>query len=155
MTLDELYSLVSLAIHNAESAEAEGDASVAAVIYSDVSHYEEQIAELLPAGDPEGAIARRGAVTAALRAGRPFLASALAGDGASPYTWWVRTSVHVCPTCDGTGSVNYKCPTCEGSGSIDRPSGAKALCPTCTGSGSIAPPGAALRLTPDQSARRA
>jgi hypothetical protein len=67
-TLDELYSLVSLSIHRAESAEAQGDVSLAAATSLDVSCLEEEIAELLPADDAEGAIARRGVVTAALSA---------------------------------------------------------------------------------------
>lgn len=66
--LEQLYPLVSLAIHQAEVAKAKGLSSLAAAINLDVSLLEEEIAELLPADDEEGAIARRGVLTAALAA---------------------------------------------------------------------------------------
>ena len=69
MMLDELYTRVTDAISRAESLEAEGRARDAALAYQEVSRIEEQIAELLPASDPEGALARQGVVTAALSAG--------------------------------------------------------------------------------------
>lgn len=67
--LDELYRRVTEAILGAESLEAEGRARDAALAYQEVSRLEEQIAGLLPADDPEGALARQGVVTAALDAG--------------------------------------------------------------------------------------
>jgi len=67
-TLDDLYADVSLAIHRAEQAESTGDTGLAASRYLDASYREEEIAERLPAGATQGAIARRGAVSAALRA---------------------------------------------------------------------------------------
>ena len=63
--VDLLYPLVSEAIRRAEALEdlrAPGTFSA----YRDVSILEERIAEALPASDPEGALARRGAVRAAL-----------------------------------------------------------------------------------------
>lgn len=67
-TIDALYPLVSFAIHRAQGAEAAGDMGLAAATYLDASYLEEEIAEQLPAGNPEGALARRGAVSAALSA---------------------------------------------------------------------------------------
>jgi hypothetical protein len=67
-TLDELYGLVSFAIHRAERATAAGDAGLAAATFLDASYLEEEIAERLPADGVEGAVARRGAVSAALNA---------------------------------------------------------------------------------------
>jgi len=67
MTAEELYPLVTEAIRRAETLEdlrAPGTAKA----YLDVSLLEEKIAETLPASDPEGAIARRGAVRAAFSA---------------------------------------------------------------------------------------
>jgi hypothetical protein len=67
MTAEELYPLVTEAIRRAETLEdlrAPGTAQA----YREVSLLEEKIAETLPASDPEGAIARRGAVRAALSA---------------------------------------------------------------------------------------
>jgi len=70
MSLDDLYQRVSAAILNADRLEDEG-ASRTKVRFAklSVSFLEQEIAELLPASDPEGAIARRGAVRAALEAG--------------------------------------------------------------------------------------
>jgi hypothetical protein len=67
-TLDGLYDLVSAAILRAESAEARREDSRAAEAYFEVSCLEEEIADELPATNPEGAIARRGVVRAALSA---------------------------------------------------------------------------------------
>lgn len=67
MTIDDLYPLVTDAILRANALEDLG-APGAAQAQLDVSHIEEQIAELLPASDPEGAIARRGAIRAAGKA---------------------------------------------------------------------------------------
>src|SRR5688500_15635356 len=69
MTLDDLYKRVTEAISRAESLEADGRARDAAMAYQEVSRIEERIAELLPASDREGALARQGVVTAALSAG--------------------------------------------------------------------------------------
>ena len=69
MTLDELYTQVTDAISRAEAHAAERHAREAAIAFYEVSRLEERIAELLPASDPEGALARQGVVTAALAAG--------------------------------------------------------------------------------------
>lgn len=78
MSLDELYQRVTGAILEAEAAETKGAPVEAARAYLTVSFIEEEIAELLPASDEEGAIARRGAVRAALTAGLPARARDLA-----------------------------------------------------------------------------
>ena len=67
MSLDFLYPLVTEAIRRAESLEDLG-APGALAAHLDVSLLEEKIAEILPASDPEGALARRGAVRAAVAA---------------------------------------------------------------------------------------
>ena len=77
-TLDELYASVTAAIFRAEAAEAEGDVGRAADAQFDVSCLEEEIATKLPANDPEGEIARRGALRAALRARQHARAAELA-----------------------------------------------------------------------------
>lgn len=68
MSLDLFYPLVSEAIRRAETLEDLG-APGARSAHLDVSLLEEKIAGLLLASDPEGALARRGAVRAALAAG--------------------------------------------------------------------------------------
>lgn len=67
MTAEELYPLVTEAIRRAETLEDLGAPGTAAA-FQEVSLLEEKIAETLPASDPEGAVARRGAVRAALSA---------------------------------------------------------------------------------------
>jgi len=67
MSLEFLYPLVTEAIRRAEFLE-DLRAPGMHTAYSDVSLLEEKIAELLPASNPEGALARRGAVRAALAA---------------------------------------------------------------------------------------
>lgn len=67
MTLENLYLLVSEAISRAEALEDLGLPSARSA-YHDLSELEEQVAGLLPATDVEGAIARRGAVRAAIQA---------------------------------------------------------------------------------------
>jgi len=67
MSLDFLYLLVTEAIRRAETLE-DLRAPGMHTAYSEVSLLEEKVAELLPASDPEGALARRGAVRAALAA---------------------------------------------------------------------------------------
>lgn len=67
MTREFLYPLVTEAIRRAEILE-DLRAPGMYTAYSEVSLLEEKIAELLPASDPEGALARRGAVRAALAA---------------------------------------------------------------------------------------
>jgi hypothetical protein len=69
MSLDELYRAVTEAIFLAETCEAEGRARDTALAYLRVSQLEGEIAALLPASDPEGALARQGVVTAAMSAG--------------------------------------------------------------------------------------
>jgi hypothetical protein len=67
--LDELYAQVTDAIRRSEHLAREGRARDAAIACDAVSRLEERIAEILPADDPEGALARQGVVTAALDAG--------------------------------------------------------------------------------------
>lgn len=67
MNVDLLYPLVSEAIRRAETLE-DLHAPGARAAYSDLSLLEERIAEALPADDPEGGVARRGAVRAAMAA---------------------------------------------------------------------------------------
>ncbi len=67
MNIEQLYPLVSEAIQRAETLEDLGAPGTCAA-YLDVSLLEEKVAEFLPASDPEGALARRGAVRAALAA---------------------------------------------------------------------------------------
>lgn len=68
--IDQLYGRVTTAILLAEKAEGRGNLGQAAAAYLEVSFFEEDIAKLLPASDPEGEIARRGALTAAMSAGQ-------------------------------------------------------------------------------------
>jgi hypothetical protein len=67
MDIESLYPLVTESIRRAEMLEDLG-APGAASAHLDVSFIEEKIADSLPASNPEGAIARRGAVRAALAA---------------------------------------------------------------------------------------
>lgn len=67
MNLDFLYPLVTEAIRRAEILEDLHSPNARAA-YAEVSLLEEKIAGLLPASHPEGALARRGAVRAALAA---------------------------------------------------------------------------------------
>ena len=71
MNIDTLYQRVTAAILEAEALEAKGPSFEVAQAYLTVSFVEEEIAEELPASEEEGAIARRGAVRAALTAGLP------------------------------------------------------------------------------------
>ncbi len=87
--LDDLYARVSDAIRRSEKHQAEGLARDAMAAFLEVSLLEEEIAAILPASDPEGALARQGAVTAALDAGDVTRAMAqaryyLQDDGLSP-----------------------------------------------------------------------
>jgi hypothetical protein len=68
MDLESLYLLVTEAIMRAEALQDLG-APGAAAAFVDVSLIEEEIAKRAPASDPEGAIARRGAVRAAVFGG--------------------------------------------------------------------------------------
>ena len=77
MSLEFLYPLVTEAIRRAEILE-DLHAPGVHTAYLDVSLLEEKVAELLPASDPEGALARRGAVRAALAAREPGRAQQLA-----------------------------------------------------------------------------
>jgi hypothetical protein len=74
---DTLNALVSGAIWRAEQLEERGVGS-ASQAWIEVSQLEEQLAGLLPASEPEGRIARRGAVRAALKARDHARARALA-----------------------------------------------------------------------------
>ena len=76
MSVETLYPMVSAAIQRAEDLEDRG-APGSKEAFLDVSRLEEQIAETLPASDPEGALARRGAVRAALSAHDPARARQL------------------------------------------------------------------------------
>lgn len=78
MTIDDLYPQVTDAILRAERLEDRGDPGMQTA-YHEVSLIEEKITELLPASDPEGALARCGAVRAALVAGNLTRAQQLSG----------------------------------------------------------------------------
>jgi hypothetical protein len=78
MSIDELYESVTLAILRAEALEDQGSIAEMRGAYLTVSFIEEEIAEMTPPSGPEGAIARRGAVRAALKAGVPMYARELA-----------------------------------------------------------------------------
>ena len=78
MNIDELYERVTEAILRAEMLEDQGPTPEMRAAYLTVSFIEEEIAEATPASGPEGAIARRGAVRAALKAGLPMRARDLA-----------------------------------------------------------------------------
>jgi hypothetical protein len=67
MDLEILYPLLTEAIRRAETLDDLKAPGVLAA-YLDVSLLEEKVAEILPASNPEGALARRGAVRAALSA---------------------------------------------------------------------------------------
>jgi hypothetical protein len=71
-----LNALVTGAIWRAEQLEVHGLPSVRA--WAEVSSIEEKLAEVLPVTEPEGRIARRGAVRAALKASDYARAEALA-----------------------------------------------------------------------------
>jgi len=68
MSVEILYPLVTEAIRRAETFRDLGNPG-ARDAHLEVSLLEEKIAESLPVSDPEGALARRGAVRAALAAG--------------------------------------------------------------------------------------
>jgi hypothetical protein len=74
---DPLNTLVSGAIWRAEQLEAHGIRPTSQA-WAEVSSLEEELAKVLPASEPEGRIARRGAVRAALKAGDYARADALA-----------------------------------------------------------------------------
>jgi hypothetical protein len=88
MDIEHLYPLVTEAIRRAEALEDLG-APGARSAHLDVSLLEEKIAAVLPASDPEGALARRGAVRAAVAArevarARQLCERFLAEAGADP-----------------------------------------------------------------------
>lgn len=89
METDTLNTLVSGAIWRAEQLESRGIRS-AAQAWAEVSSLEEELAKALPLTEPEGRIARRGAVRAALKAGEYARANALTvnylADDAAPET---------------------------------------------------------------------
>lgn len=76
--LEHLYADVTEAIGKAELLEDSGATMAAAWAYFRVSTLEQAIADALDPDDEEGAAARRGAVTAALRAGLYVVARDLA-----------------------------------------------------------------------------
>lgn len=76
MSTDLLNTLVTGAIWRAEQLE-EHRVGSAALAWAEVSTLEEELAKALPASQPEGRIARRGAVRAALKAGEFTRAQAL------------------------------------------------------------------------------
>jgi hypothetical protein len=76
MSTELLNTLVTGAIWRAEQLEEHGVGS-APLAWAEVSSLEEELAKVLPASHPEGRIARRGAVRAALRAGDFARAQAL------------------------------------------------------------------------------
>ena len=78
METDTLNTLVSGAIWRAEQLEARGIGALPA--WAEVSSLEEELAKALPLTEPEGRIARRGAVRAALKARDYARAYSLAGS---------------------------------------------------------------------------
>lgn len=76
METDALNSLVSSAVWRAEQLEVYG-MRFASQAWAEVSSLEEELAKVLPVADPEGRIARRGSVRAALKAGDYGRAQAL------------------------------------------------------------------------------
>ena len=68
MDVDTLNSLVTSAIWRAEHLDDLGIENARSA-WAEVSSIEEELARVLPASDSEGQIARRGAVSAALKAG--------------------------------------------------------------------------------------
>jgi hypothetical protein len=78
MNIDELYERVTQAILRAEALEDHGPSAEMREAYLTVSWIEEEIAEVTSASGPEGAVARRGAVRAALKAGVPMRARDMA-----------------------------------------------------------------------------
>jgi hypothetical protein len=79
MSIPDLYPRLTEAIVHAERLEDEGRAADARAAYVYVSMLEEEVARELAAADPEGALARRGAVRAALKAQLFVRAAELAG----------------------------------------------------------------------------
>ena len=77
METDELNMRVTGAIWRAEELEAT-NVTAAPPAWAEVSSIEEELAKAFPASDVQGKIARRGAVRAALKAGDPDRAHALA-----------------------------------------------------------------------------
>ncbi len=71
-------TLVTEAILRAEELESRGLQSIALAVWAQVSSIEEELAKSYPVSDVRGQIARRGAVTAALKAGNYSRAYALA-----------------------------------------------------------------------------
>jgi hypothetical protein len=88
MTIDELYTEVSEAILRAETLVDAGEMTAAREAHLLVSMLEESIADELSVADPEGQIARWGAVNAAMAAELFFrardLAERYASDPAAP-----------------------------------------------------------------------
>jgi len=78
MSMDDLYERVTEAILRAEALEDQGPAAEMRRAYWTLSCIEEEIANATAPSGPEGVIARRGAVRAALKAGIPMLARELA-----------------------------------------------------------------------------
>jgi hypothetical protein len=78
MSMDELNERVTEAILRAEALEDQGASAEMRGAYLTVSFIEEEIAEATPPSGTEGAIARRGAVRAAIKAGVPARARDLA-----------------------------------------------------------------------------
>jgi hypothetical protein len=78
VSIDDLYERVTEAILRAETLEDQGPSAEMRAAYLTVSFLEEEIAEATPPAGPEGVIARRGAVRAALKAGVPVRARDLA-----------------------------------------------------------------------------
>jgi hypothetical protein len=74
---DILNILVTDAIWRAEELESR-DTRAASQAWMEVSSVEEELAKVLPASEPQGRIARRGAVRAALKAGDQTRAHSLA-----------------------------------------------------------------------------
>jgi hypothetical protein len=80
MSVDALYEQVTAAILRSERLEAQGPSYETSEAHLIVSFLEEEIAGQLAVSEEEGAIARRGAVRAALAAGVHARAKDLADD---------------------------------------------------------------------------
>jgi hypothetical protein len=74
----QLNTLVSIAIRRAEVLD-DAQSPAASEVWREVMAYEERLAEIIPADDITGGVARAGAVSAALSAGDRLEAERLAG----------------------------------------------------------------------------
>ena len=76
MNVDDLNALVSGAIWRAQQLDDLG-LETAGSAWMEVSRFEEELSKVIPISEPEGRIARRGAIRAALKANLPARAKEL------------------------------------------------------------------------------